>query len=167
MAPYFRSASWSRGCNNSQTPRPRSKHTMTRKPMPTAWLILMNSRLSAVQESQRAPMNHGEIDVRLVQRRTNREPSRTKSLGISASSWKVSDMAIVNNVKEGGIGGAMGELKEKTGRISVSGQMAFLGIRGASGRNDNPAGTPSFARSASPFIIAPPLLLSTLEHVLS
>lgn len=25
--------------------------------MPTAWLILMNSCLSAVQESQRAPMN--------------------------------------------------------------------------------------------------------------
>lgn len=63
-------------------------------------------------------------------------------------------MTIVNNVKERGIGGAMGELGEKTRRTSVLGQMAFLGIRGASGRNDNPAGFPSFARSPSPFIIA-------------
>lgn len=49
--------------------------TITKNPMPTAWLILMNSRLSG-----------------LVQRLMKRDPSRTKSLGISASSWKVSDI---------------------------------------------------------------------------
>lgn len=48
--------------------------------MPTAWLILMNSRLSG-----------------LVQRLMKRVPSRTKSLGTSASSWRVSDM--VRDVK--------------------------------------------------------------------
>lgn len=56
--------------------------------MPTAWLILMNSRLSG-----------------LVQRLMKRDPSRTKSLGISASSWKVSDIVKelkIEKVKESG-----------------------------------------------------------------
>lgn len=41
-----------------------------------------------------------EADVRLVHLRMKRVPSRTKSLGRSASSWTVSDM--VGEVKEGG-----------------------------------------------------------------
>ena len=41
-----------------------------------------------------------EADVRLVHLRMKRVPSRTKSLGRSASSWTVSDM--VGELREGG-----------------------------------------------------------------
>lgn len=43
---------------------------------------------------------HGGINERLVQRRMKRVPSRTKSLGISASSWKVSDIMASECKKE-------------------------------------------------------------------
>jgi hypothetical protein len=33
--------------------------------MPTAWLILMNSRLSAVETVSMSPLRHGGIDITL------------------------------------------------------------------------------------------------------
>lgn len=77
---------------------------MMRKPNPTAWLILRNSRLSAkIQTSCQSVLYHLAVlttrhnfdkrDVRFVHRFTKSMPSLTKSLGISASSWKASDMA--------------------------------------------------------------------------
>lgn len=72
---------------------------MTTKPTPTAWDILMNSRLSAKIHLQSAPaflyeQPQGEKVAlsRFVHRFMNCVPSLIKSLGISASSFSWSDM---------------------------------------------------------------------------
>ena len=91
---------------------------MTTNPMPTAWLILMNSRLSATSHpislafsSTSTPSNSeadriaeqaveqgkakGKGDGRFVHRFRKRVPSRRKSLGMSVSSLICSDMVSV------------------------------------------------------------------------
>lgn len=63
-----------------------------------------------------------EADVRLVHLRMKRVPSRTKSLGRSASSWTVSDM--VGELREGG----EREVK-RGGRVYREGERAVIDSR--------------------------------------
>jgi hypothetical protein len=110
--------------------------------MPTAWLILMNSRLSAENSvSNLSSQSRGGSTVRLVQRRMKRLPSRTKSLGISASSWKVSDIVDgsgerrVNWKKE-----SLGELERGNYHLAEAVGVAFLGRRIGTGITIYPSG---------------------------
>lgn len=85
------------------------------------------------------------IDIRLVQRRTKRVPSRTKSLGISASSWKVSDIVGM------GIGEREWKGKEKAREAILA---SFRGFGAA--RNNYPPSSLSSGASFSPFHLESP-----------